>query len=222
MRAGEELATDPRLLLWVEVAVVAHVLGEPHLGRPRRDWLADTRGRLCSDRRTLECAFAGLAQAAVESRYPFLVEFYRPEDLAIHVAAATVHDYLQAPGAHPCGAEEWRWQAGRRRFHDVLVALQDDAPAGGGPHALTDIWRRERSLDLHGATCAEQLQSLRRHPVASYPHQRALLRGADDPPAFQRAADMLSGRQEPSTRLEAALIDLLSAAPAHWLLDRIA
>jgi hypothetical protein len=222
MRAGEELATDPHLLLWVEVALVAHVLGEPHLGRPRPGWLADTRRRLRLERRTVECAFAGLAQAAVESRYPFLVDFFRPEDLAMHLAAATVHDYLQEAGPHPCGAEDWRWQAGRRRFHDVLVALQDDVATGGGPHPLTDNWRRERSLDLRGTSSAEQLDNLRRHPVASYPHQRALLRGTDEPPPFQRAADMLSSRDEPLARLDGALTDMLSAAQARWLVDRIA
>ncbi|MDQ6669929.1 MAG: hypothetical protein M3069_04140, partial [Chloroflexota bacterium] len=120
-----------------------------------------------------------------------------------------------------CQDGEWRWQAGRRRFHDILLALRSEASGNQMRHPHSDVWREQRGLDLRGNSYAEQLESLRGHALAQYAHQRELLRGSDLTPGFQRAADELVPTGEAALRLEEALTEMLDAPRARWLLDRI-
>ncbi|MGH3615213.1 MAG: ATP-binding protein [Pseudonocardia sp.] len=151
-------AADPRLVVWIELLTVAHIVGRPE-PTPRRCWLDELLGD--TDRGVLECAVALRVQAAVTDRYAGLVEYYQPELLAEHVARCAL-DRLKDIGV-ACDGGETGWQAGRYRWTDVFAALADAETAPPGSHPDTAAWAR-RGLRLTGSTQIEQRRALRRHP----------------------------------------------------------
>jgi uncharacterized protein len=198
MTVARQLADDPRLILWIELLTVAHLVGEPE-PRPDPAWLGDLRRR--APNRILECALAHLVQQAIDARYVGLAADYQPEDLARHLADAAAR---RLGGADSwCDGREVQWQAGRFRWVDVVRALQHDPGDRDRPHPRTSEWR-QRGLDLPGATRQEQLDRLRNHPSSWLPSYRTIL-GSGTPPAFERAAARLSQASDPVLRLEEAL-----------------
>ncbi|MFD7658399.1 ATP-binding protein [Actinosynnema sp. NPDC059797] len=182
--AAAAFAEDPRLVLWIELLVVAHLVGRP-APRPERAWLAGLAAR--SDARTLECAIAHRAQTAVDRRYGGLAAHYQPEALAEHVAASAL---ATARGdAAPCAGDEVWWQAGKYRWFDVVRALVEADPRAG-PHPDTASWA-ERGLHLTGGTVAEQLADLEAHPDSWLPDD-AVITGGGSPPLYERALAELS------------------------------
>jgi hypothetical protein len=197
MTVARQLADDPRLILWVELLTVAHLVGEPE-PRPDPAWLDDLRRR--APTRTLECAVAHLVQQAIDARYVGLAADYQPEDLARHLGDAAAR---RLDGADSwCDGGEVQWQTGRFRWVDVVRALQRTSGDRSGPHPDTGHWRR-RGLNLEGSTPEEQLEELRRHPSSWLPAYGTIL-GAGDPPAFERAAARLSSNSDPVERLRQA------------------
>jgi uncharacterized protein len=221
MTAARQLADDPRLTLWVELLVVAHLVGEPE-PHPDATWLDGLR-RSAPDR-VLECAAAHRIQAAIDSRYTGLAADYQPEALARHVAAAVARRLHGEAGS--CDGSEVEWQAGRFRWVDVVRALQRGTGDRTRPHPDTDAWAR-RGLDLPGSTRDEQLEALRQHPSSWLPSYRTIL-GTPDPPAFERAASRLSSHPDPPQRLRQALQFLsfewpwpvARLYPARWRKDQ--
>jgi uncharacterized protein len=216
MTAARQLADDPRLVLWLEILTVAHLVGEAE-PRPDKGWLQDLR--LAADPRTLNCALGQLAQAAVDARYAGLATHYQPEALTAHVAARATA-WLLGDGLR-CDGSEVEWQAGRFRWVDVLRALRDTAIPQDAPHPATPAWR-ERGLVLRGRTLAEQRAELERHPSTWQPSP-TVIRGAA-PPLVEAAAAQLSSLPEAIDRLTEAIGFLetdsdwpeLRLYPAEW------
>lgn len=217
MRRAEEIAAvEPLLQLWIEVAVICHLTG---LGGVRPPG-ALTRLRHL-ERRTLECAVAGLTEAAVEARYPYLLEFCRPEELSQHLASYVVHRLHPEDIADPCHPErDRRWRAGRFRFSDIVKALQDPSLDRGQRHPASDDWLRTRNVDLRGDSCDEQLQDLRAHPWSNYHHYRQLYWGDADPPGLQRGARLPEPLDKQRERLASALTFVMPVS-RNWLLDQL-
>ncbi len=203
---GERAAADPHVILWLELLIVAHLVGEPE-PRPDRTWLAGLRK--AADRRTLECAVANRIDTAITSRYGELVSFYQPESLAAHVADCAMRWLDGAAGS--CEGNEIGWQAGRYRWIDVVRSLHDGTPKDR-PHPATASWRA-RGLELPGSTQAKQLEAWRRHPDTWLP-SRTVIEGRDSPPAYERAASQLSDAIEPIDRLARAVTFL--ATGTDW------
>jgi hypothetical protein len=217
MTAARQLADDPRLTIWIELLVVAHLVGEPE-PRPDATWLDGLRRS--APARVLECAAAHRIQAAIDSRYTGLAADYQPEALARHVAAAVARRLHGEAGR--CDGSEVEWQVSRFRWVDVVRALQRGAGDRTRPHPDTDAWA-SRGLALPGSTQDEQLERLRRHASAWLPSYRTIL-GTEVPPTFERAADRLSNAADPIDRLQEALGFLsfngswpaARLLPAHW------
>jgi DNA helicase HerA-like ATPase len=184
------LADDPRLILWIELLTVAHLVGKP-APRPDRTWLNELSAR--TDRRTLECALAHRVSAAVDCRYSGLTAHYQPERLAEHLVTSAMAT-IDGPAQPSCGGEERRWQAGRYRWIDVFHALRTATAPDDGPHPDTDAWA-VRGLSLAGATVTEQLASLRACPDTWLP-SRDLITGGEQP-VYEGAVARLSNAAEP-------------------------
>lgn len=217
MTVARQLADDPRLILWIELLTVAHLVGEPE-PRPDPAWLDDLRRR--APKRTLECAVAHLVQQAIDARYVGLAADYQPEDLARHLADAAARRLDAAESW--CDGSEVHWQAGRFRWVDVVRALQRGEGDPSMPHPQTEAWRR-RGLDLGDSSQSEQLERLRAQTWSWLPSYRTILGGAV-PPVFEQAASRLSKKTDPLRRLEDA-IDFLTVDdswpvarlyPAQW------
>ncbi|HEX5494592.1 MAG TPA: hypothetical protein VFX70_08485, partial [Mycobacteriales bacterium] len=205
--AGRDLAASPRLALWIELLTVAHLAGQP---RPRpRPGVPLHPADLPS--RTVECALARLAGQAVESRHPELAPFFRPEDLAGHVAGVAA-GWL-AGGHWRCGlATEVGWQAGRYRWADAGRALAGWCGRRDRPHPDTGHWR-SRGLDLPAHTVDGQLALLRAHPTRCLPGRSLLFGGVPAGP-LESAVNALSDAADPATRLAEATA-FLDTGPAE-------
>lgn len=194
-RAGH-LAEDPALTLWIEILALTHLTGQP-APRPAASWLENLTAR-ARDPRTLQCAIAHRAQAAIDSRYAGLAGYYQPESLARHLAEAAA---AALSGHGSCREPEPRWQAGTFRWADVYQALTA-VPPGDPPHPDTPLWRK-RGLTLPGTTIGEQITALDRNPGTWKP-AASVIRGTADPPAYDRAAAELDDSPDPARRLISA------------------
>jgi hypothetical protein len=196
---ARDLATGPRLTLWIELLTLAHLTGEP---APVADpqWLV--RLRFDHERRRLHCPLAHLTQAAVDTRYAAIVDFYTPDTLATHLAAQA--RALVAGTPTPCANHEPEWRAGRYRYSDIGNALRDAIRTGfRQPHPDTDHWESQRGLRLPGDTVVEQLAAWRNHPYTRQPGA-PLLYGTASPPAYEVAAAQLSTADTAADRLSEA------------------
>ena len=206
-------AENPELGLWVDLLTAAHVLGYPE-PRPAARWL----NRLSSthDRHRLDCAIGQLTLDAVYRRYPALIEYYQPEDLASHVASR-VRAQLNGNQDRPCNGTEVHWQAGLFRWRDVFVAFNRDDYDPDRPHPLTERWRA-RGLDLADAPAREQLRTLQCLP-SSRTTDRTAIDGHGQPPWHQRLASKLSRPDTPMRRfIEATrFLTFTTAWPLHRL-----
>ena len=101
MRAAQRAAvTDPRITLWAELAVVAHLTGWD-MPRPAPAFTASLRAM---DDRLRDCALSHAADAAVAARVPAISTRVSPAALAAHVAAR-----------HAAGRRPTARQGARRR-----------------------------------------------------------------------------------------------------------
>ncbi len=192
MRLAEDLAdVEPGLRLWVEVAFVSHIVGEPVAG-PSAEWVQ----RLSSvPARRIQCAVSQLVVAGTETRYGDLRLFYPPEELGRHVYDIVMGCVLGRPG---CRGGEVQWRAGTRRWYDVRLALSAKDGDHTKRHPQTDAWA-DRGLRLPEAAWKEQLAAVDAHPSNWFVHQRRLELGADTSAglpgsAIGRAVSALTGR----------------------------
>jgi hypothetical protein len=190
------LAENPTMILWIELLTVAHLVGRP-APRPDLGWLAELNGRF--DRRTLECAIAHRAQAAIDTRYRGLTSYYQPESVAEHIARSAISTIDGK--ATRCDGTEVEWQAGAYRWIDVLSALREPDVRPDLPHPATASWAG-RGLALHG-TAAEQLTQLSTLPDMWLPPS-SIITGNDAPPIYETAAEQLSNRSAAQDRFLAA------------------
>jgi hypothetical protein len=158
MRAAQRVTvTDPRLTLWAELTVVAHLTGWD-MPRPTPAFAAtlrSMRGRL------LECALSQAVDAAVAARVPAISTRVSPASLAVHVAAVT-HRVL-AEGTRACEPEEPQYLAPPYRWalvRDALRPAHRSPPAGR--HPRSSQWEREYGQPVPGATSKAQLNAVTR------------------------------------------------------------
>jgi hypothetical protein len=110
--------TDPRITLWAELAVVAHLTGwtMPAPGRPFSRDLRAMPGRL------RDCALSQAADAAVAARATSISTRIAPGALAVHVTGAMRHAVTD--GTWLCERAEPQYLAPAYRWALVLDALQ--------------------------------------------------------------------------------------------------
>jgi DNA helicase HerA-like ATPase len=210
VRAAQRAAADdPRITLWAELAVLAHLTGwlMPIPARAFAATLAATESRL------RDCALSHAVDAAVAARTPVISASIAGPALAAHVAAA-MHAAL---GEHRwlCDQQEPQWLAPPYRWALVLDALRArhrNDPAAG-PHPATPDWEAVYRHPVPGQTCAAQLEQIQRWYDADQrdPRQvRAVAYGtrpataiehavgarADDPDWDQRLTDALTAFQD--------------------------
>ncbi|MFE9577411.1 ATP-binding protein [Nocardia sp. NPDC006044] len=158
LNRAHRIADDPLLTLWIELMLLAHLVGRPP-PTPESTWL--DRLSHAHARPILLAAIRFRIRTGIDSRYIGLSDYFQPELLARHLAthAVAILDHTD----QSCGRDETCWQAGPYRWADVERALRDQTLPPDRPHPATDDWAA-RGLVLSGTTLCEQLDSLHAHP----------------------------------------------------------
>lgn len=189
---AEHLATDPRLMLWLELLTAAHLVGRP-APDPDGDWLDHLTAS--HPRLILDHAITHRIQLAIDGRYVGLAAYYQPETLAAHLVKVAQHTLDGT--ASPCDGSETRWQACQYRWADVAAALNNSTVPPDQPHPDTSAWAR-RGLRLAGNTISEQLHALYAHPDSWRPDP-SIITGT--PSVYDQALTALSPAPDPEQRL---------------------
>ncbi len=156
VRAAQRAAvTDPRVTLWAELAVVAHLTGW-RTPRPRSQ-LAASLGAM--DARLRDCALSHAADAAVAARVPAISARLSPAALAAHAVA--VLRQAAAGTESGCPAEEPQYLAPPYRWALVRDVLRTAAP-GTGRHPRSEEWERTYGQPVPGGSTAQQARAVNR------------------------------------------------------------
>jgi DNA helicase HerA-like ATPase len=201
-KAERLLEEQPLVTLWLEVAVIRHLMGR---GAPLFASSAELDVLRSSNPRLTECAIAHAVEASVSSRYDALKAFFDPEAFGAHLAAAAGHAVL--PDQHAsdvCRDDKGDWQAGSRRFADIEWLL-GQAKATGKRGAL--LRAEARGLEIRGSTSREQLAYLRSLAWKRYSptQQFRLLFGTTTPSPLLTVAGELAKPGSPRNQLLEAL-----------------
>lgn len=159
LNRAHRLAEDPRLVLWIELTLIAHLVGRT-VPRPDPAWLSTWRGQ--ANPAITDEAVHHLVRTAVDRRGPGLSQYFPPEHLTEHLSTIATTALRGAP-QRCCKDDETCWQAGRYRWSDVEEALQNPQLPQQCPHPDTNAWAA-RGLHLTGTTLPEQREQLRAHP----------------------------------------------------------
>jgi uncharacterized protein len=170
MRAAQRtIITDPRITLWAELAVIAHLTGWP-VPRPAAAFAADLRA---ADGLLLDCALSHAVDAAVTARVPAISTRVSPDSLAVHVTAILRH--LRTSTTRACEAEEPQYLAPPWQWILIRDALKQACADGAtGPHPSTGQWEHDYRRQVSGATCGEQLQAVHRWHIRAQRDTRAI------------------------------------------------
>ncbi|MBF6332352.1 helicase HerA-like domain-containing protein [Nocardia transvalensis] len=217
---AQRLADEPRVIVWCELLLIAHLMGRP-TPRPAATWIDDVVPTDHPDgRRILRAAIAHRLTTGIDARYRGLTGYYQPETLTAHLirVAFAQMGLLPCIDDLACGNGtrcDTRWQAGDYRWADVRRALTDPDIPTDAPHPDTEAWIR-RGLFLPGATPAEQLEALRTHPDlwASDP---AIIDGpatTSTRTTLMAAIAQLSPDPDPKKQLDTATLHL--TLPTLW------
>ncbi|MCW2930964.1 MAG: hypothetical protein JWM19_1926 [Actinomycetia bacterium] len=156
VRAAQRAAiTDPRVTLWAELTVIAHLTGWGMPG-PAPGLSAALRAM---DARLRDCAVSQAVDAAVAARIPAISARLSPVALAAHVAGAMRQ--AVSDGTRACEPEEPLYLAPSYRWalvRDVLRAGGD----GEGRHPRSGEWERAYGTPIPGATGKDQLTAVTR------------------------------------------------------------
>jgi hypothetical protein len=158
------LEEHPELELWVEFACAAHLVDRHTPGFKESHAVDDLRSQ---DSRLTECAIAHAVENAIGRRRRALQEFYDPDALGEHLAAAARSALRMADG-DACAQDRGRWQAGQRRLADVVRQLEKLVDQGEQSGSKLTAGVRERGFELRGTAPADQLAYLRSLPWARY------------------------------------------------------
>ena len=216
VRAAQRAAiSDPRITLWAELSVLAHLTGwlMPMPGPAFAAALAAMTSRL------RDCALSHAVDAAVASRIPVSSVPTSGPALAVHVTAA-MHAALD-DGRWLCGQQEPQWLGPPYQWVlvlDSLRALHRRDP-GAGPHPHTAEWEAAYSRAIPGATCASQLETVQRwYETDQRDQQRVRAVGYGTRPA--RAIEQAVGARATDQDWEQRLTDALTAfRDCRWPLD---
>ena len=150
MRAAQRATvTDPRITLWAELTVIAHLTGWD-MPRPAPAFTAALRA---TDTRLRDCAVSHAVGAAVASRVPAISSRVSSGALTSHVVA--VMRQAVSDGTPGCAAEEPQYLAPPYRWALVRDALRTAAP-GEGRHPRSEEWERTYGQPIPGRTAAQQ------------------------------------------------------------------
>ena len=181
-KAEELVAGLPELTLWAEVELIAHLIG----GGYRLPALTGAMiGQLPAlDPRTMQCAVSAAVHCSVDARYGLLAEF-TIQPAGRHLSSALVttvaRSRQESPGqpvSRECGRLEPDFQAGQRRFIDLIAELSDSGPHTVVPDRVASEGRRRGAAGLcDGTASAQALEVLRNHRWATYDRQQELYWG---------------------------------------------
>ena len=159
VRAAQRAAiSDPRITLWAELSVLAHLTG----------WLMPIPGPAlaaalgASQPRLRDCALSHAVDAAVAARTPAISARISGTALAAHVTAAL--NAVLDDGRWLCDQQEPQWLASPYRWAlvlDSLRALHRRDP-GAGPHPRTAEWEAAYARAIPRVCCASQLETVQR------------------------------------------------------------
>ena len=229
MRAAQRaLDSCPGLVLWAELAVLAHLTG---WAMPLPAAGADLASRLASlgagappaargaGSRLADCAVSHAVDAAVETRTPAFAGQISPGLLAAHVADG-LRRWL-ADGGRNCTFPEPQWLAPPYRWALILDDLKTlDRQAPGAPrHPRSAGWEQNTGRMIPGDTCEHQIAVVQRWydlDQRDAGRVRCVTFGARSPSAVERAAGAAVGDSDWEQRLSVALDDFHDC---RWPLD---
>ncbi len=152
-RAQRLLERDPRVTLWVELVVVAHLLGEeaPVAG-----------GALLNDCRRLsqrerECAIAHAVQRAVASRSSVIARHFSPDALAVRAAAVVNAQLDRSPLEDDRPPADWSTAFARAESEQVLFGRDT-------PSALESAVGVPRTDERWARALADRVRQFAAHP----------------------------------------------------------
>jgi DNA helicase HerA-like ATPase len=158
MRAAQRaLDALPGLVLWAELAVLAHLTG---WSMPLPAAGGDVASRLASlgtGARLADCAVSHVVDAAVAARTAAFADRVSPDLLAAHVAGA-LRRWL-VDGGRDCPFPEPQWLAPAYRWAlilDDLKTLNRRTP-GAGRHPRSAGWEQATGRVIPGETCEHQI-----------------------------------------------------------------
>jgi len=204
--AQNATAKDPRITLWAELAVLAHLTGwlmpmpSPSFGGE----LAVMEARL------RDCALAHAVDDAIASRIPVIAARVSGPALAAHVTAA-----MRAAlddGRWACDPHESQWLAPAWQWVSLLDELETrerDHP-GSSRHPDTPGWERRYLRTIPGSTCAGQAATVQRwHDIAQRDQQtlRRVAFGVRDPSTLEQAIGAGRTDADWEERMAAAVAD---------------
>ena len=219
MRSAQRLlAGQPGLVLWAEVAVLAHLTG----------WLmpvpaagSELAGQVAalSLARPRDCAVSHAVDAAVAARASTFTARVSPGALASHVAAA-LRRWITDAGRE-CSFPEPQWLAPAFRWALILDDLKtlDRKFPGSGRHPRTADWEATTGRPIPGATCAQQIGVVQRWHDADQRNPatvRHVAFGTARPAALETAVGAKPGDEDWTQRLSEALTQLHDC---RWPLD---
>jgi hypothetical protein len=212
VRAAQRAAvTDPRITLWAELTVVAHLAGcpAPRPGPAIAATLAAMESRL------RDCAVSQAIDAAVAARAPAISARVSPAALALHVSAAMRQT---ASGEPACAVAEepaylappYRWALVR----DMLRPAYRDPDAGRHPRSAE--WERDYGTPVPGATGKDQFIAVTRWYLRDQRDSRAVtvtVWGSRPRTAIEQAIGTPVGSDDWPAQLTEALE---AFAPLSW------
>ena len=216
VRAAQRAAiSDPRITVWAELSVLAHLTGwlMPMPGPGLAAALAAMTSRL------RDCAVSHAVDAAVAARIPVISARLGGAALAVHVTAA-MHTALD-DGRWLCDQHEPQWLAPPYRWALVLDSLQalHRRDPDAGPHPRTAEWQAAYSRAIPGPTCAGQLQAVQLWYDTDQRDVRlvrAVGYGTRPAPAIEQAVGARAADQDWRQRLADALT---AFRDCRWPLD---
>lgn len=220
MRAAQRtLDAVPGLVLWAELAVLAHLTGWsmplPVPGGDLASWLAS----LEAGSRLADCAVSHAVDAAVAARTGAFAGRVSPDLLAAHVADA-LRRWLN-DGGRDCTFPESQWLAPAYRWAlilDDLKTLNRQIP-GPGRHPRSADWEQVMGRMIPGQTCEQQIgivqqwYDLDQRDGAGV---RCVAFGARSPSAVEESVGAALTDADWEQRLSAALADFHDC---RWPLD---
>ncbi len=158
MHAAQRAAiTDPRITVWAEIAVLAHLTG----------WIMPLPGGTFGDdlralpARLRDCALSHAADQAIAARIPAFSTRISADALAVHIT--DVLREAATTGTQLCGTGEPRYLAPAYRWAIVADALKTASRStGNGRHPSSDDWERDYGQPIPGDTCARQYSTVKR------------------------------------------------------------
>ena len=218
IRAAQRAAvSDPRITLWAELSVLAHLTGwlMPMPGPAFAAALAAAESRL------RDCALSHTVDAATAARIPVISAAIGGPALAAHVIAA-MRTALDR-GRWLCDAQEPQWLAPPYRWAlvlDSLRALHHRDPAAG-PHPRTAEWEAAQACAIPGDSCTGQLETVqRRYDTDQRDQQRlhAVSYGIRPASAIEQAVGARATDPDWTQRLADALT---AFRDCRWPLDHL-